>query len=284
MADPEVEEGLGRRDGLPDGSANPGGTTASQDAGAVPPGDLDVGPYPRSFYDEETAAGESSSREVVGLLLELLAPRSVVDVGCGTGAFLREFRDRGMTDYLGIEGPWVAPMEMLVDRSTVLFRDLNRPVEVDRSFDLALCLEVAEHLDAASADGLVDLLVRLAPVIAFSAAVPFQHGSHHVNLRWPAYWQAKFRRRGYVPVDCLRRRLSRRRGVSQFYVQNVVLYVREDAFACDRRLAALETERVRLVPVYLYSPGNPRMSHFLNLAPSPFREGLYVAFHWAGIV
>jgi SAM-dependent methyltransferase len=241
-------------------------------------------PYDRSFFDDEAHASAASARAIVDLLLARVAPHSVVDVGCGAGAFLHEFQERGVSDVVGIEGPWVADAPVLVDRSTILLHDLARPIALGRQFDLALCLEVAEHLDAQYADGLVDLLVGLAPVVAFSAALPLQTGTHHVNLRWPEYWARRFRARGYVPVDALRVPLSERPGVFQFYVQNCLLYVREALLRPGGPLAALAPHRVRIVPVFLYSPGNPAMSRFLNRAPTPAREALYWVLRSTGIL
>jgi SAM-dependent methyltransferase len=255
-------------------------------AAAAPPvtGGETPTPYDRSFFDEETASSAPSARAIVELLCELIHPTSVVDVGCGTGAFLRTFRDRGVADLVGVEGPWVADAPLLVDRSSIVLADLTHPVELGRRFDLAVCLEVAEHLDAPFADGLVDLLVRLAPVVAFSAAPPLQTGTHHVNLRWPEYWARKFRGHGYVPVDALRARLAERPGVFQFYVQNILLYVDGTRLRPGGALAGLAGDRVRWVPIYLFSPGNPRMSRFLNRAPPPAREALYLALKSAGII
>ena len=52
-------------------------------------------------------------------------------------------------------------------------QDLRRSFRLERRFDLALCLEVAEHLPAKAADAFVASLVELAPVVVFSAAMPF---------------------------------------------------------------------------------------------------------------
>jgi hypothetical protein len=85
-----------------------------------------------------------------------------------------------------------------------------------------LCLEVAEHLPADSAPTLIDSLVSLGPVILFSAAIPFQGGTHHVNEQWPEYWA-----RHFSPRDIMRT-VRRRFGVHDvewYYAQNILLYV-----------------------------------------------------------
>ena len=123
-----------------------------------------------------------SAVAIVNLVMKYLSPTSVVDVGCGTGVFLDEFEKRGVNTILGLDGP-AAKEVFKPDRSSFLTVDLASPVRLNRRFDLALCLEVAEHLPADSADCLVETLTDLAPVVLFSAAHPSQGGQGHVSHR-----------------------------------------------------------------------------------------------------
>ncbi|MHB1561441.1 MAG: hypothetical protein ACYC61_28670 [Isosphaeraceae bacterium] len=50
-------------------------------------------------------------------------------------------------------------------------------------------------------------------------------GTHHVNEQWPADWTALFNGRGFVPVDCLRRRLWCREDVEYWSAQNIMFFV-----------------------------------------------------------
>jgi len=165
-----------------------------------------------------------SAVAIVDLVLLYLCPTSVVDVGCGTGVFLDEFEKRGVNTILGLDGP-AAKEVFKPDRSSFLTVDLASPVRLNRRFDLALCLEVAEHLPADSADCLVETLTDLAPVVLFSAAHPSQGGQGHVNEQWPAYWYRRFARHGYVALDVLRGPLSDDPGVLDCYRRNLVFYV-----------------------------------------------------------
>jgi SAM-dependent methyltransferase len=148
-----------------------------------------------------------SAVAIVDLVLQYLCPTSVVDVGCGTGVFLEEFEKRGTDTILGLDGPATKTV-FRPDGSNFLAADLTARVELDRRFDLALCLEVAEHLPAGSADLLVRTLTDLAPVVLFSAAHPAQGGQGHINERWPVYWQRRFSQHNYVLLDILRGPLS----------------------------------------------------------------------------
>lgn len=89
---------------------------------------------------------------VVPLVLQLIQPRSVVDVGCGLGAWLRVFQEAGISDIQGVDGPHVdtATLEIPAARFTAI--DLRVAFGMARTFDLVLSLEVAEHLPEVCAD------------------------------------------------------------------------------------------------------------------------------------
>jgi hypothetical protein len=111
-----------------------------------------------------------------------------------------------------------------IPRERFLAQDLTQPLKLERSFDLAVSLEVAEHLPAESAAMFIDGLAALASLVLFSAAAPFQGGQHHVNEQWPGYWVGRFAARGYVPIDCLRRHLWEDERVEWWYAQNLLLF------------------------------------------------------------
>jgi hypothetical protein len=117
-------------------------------------------------------------------------------------------------------------------------RDLERPLDLGRTFDLVVSLEVAEHLPPESAATFVASLTGLGSLVLFSAAAPHQGGTHHVNEQWPAYWARLFEERGHVAVDCLRRRLWADERVEWWYAQNMVLYVERSHLEALPRLRA----------------------------------------------
>ena len=89
-----------------------------------------------------------------------------------------------------------------------------------------MTLEVGEHLSPARADSFVEDLTRLSDVILFSAAIPAQGGTNHVNEQWQSYWAEKFSRRGYVTVDCIRPKIWANSAADICYRQNILLYVK----------------------------------------------------------
>lgn len=194
--------------------------------------------YDRKFYERIADGSLSSARAVVPIILSLTEPRSVVDVGCGVGSWLRAFEEHGLTDYLGLDGAHVDRDQLLVspDRFRA-FELCDIPsAGLGQTFDLALCLEVAEHLPSRMAERLVAFLADLAPCVLFSAAMPGQGGTNHVNERWPGYWRRLFESRGYDRLDPIRPRVWRDPRVEWWYKQNLFLYCRRDRVAASEEL------------------------------------------------
>lgn len=171
------------------------------------------------IYDTDFFAGRSetvalSASVVAPRIVDLLSPRSLLDVGCGQGEWMDAF---DLEDMLGVD--IAAP-----EGEQYLSRDLQYPLRLERTFDLVLCLEVGEHLPASAADVLVDTLVTHSNTVVFSAAVPGQAGKGHINCQPHEYWHQKFNAREFVMLDAIRP-LIRDSRVSPWYQANIFLYV-----------------------------------------------------------
>jgi len=211
--------------------------------------------YDTEFYDLQVPRSTRSARRIVPLVQNVYTFKSVVDLGCGSGAWLSIFRECGIDDVLGLDGDYVPPAARRIPPELFRPTDLSRPFFVDRTFDLAMSLEVAEHLPESAADRFVNTLATLAPVVLFSAAIPFQGGTHHVNEQWQSYWAEKFARHGFVPVDFLRDEIWDDESVEWWYTQNILLYVNSSAI---HNFAELERLRSR-VPAPALDRVHPRL-------------------------
>ncbi|KQX11787.1 hypothetical protein ASC82_18240 [Streptomyces sp. Root431] len=210
--------------------------------------------YGAWFYAGQQDGSRRSAECVLPLVFDLVRPSSVVDLGCGTGSWLATAQQLGAAEILGVDGPWVSADALRIPPQCFMERDLTHPLRLDRRFDLAMCLEAAEHFDATRADSLVDDLCALADVVLFSAAIPGQTGTDHRNEQWPAYWRGRFEQWGYQLVDCLRTRLWDDPAIEPWYAQNAFLYVSGDRLARDERLRAAAAENGRM-PLCAVHPG-----------------------------
>ena len=149
-----------------------------------------------SFYAEEMYAEDRpspSARVVVPMVIELTHPSSVLDVGCGRGAWLSAFIANGIEQVVGLDGDYIKPSTLLfpADRFRPTNLSIKFEIPPDR-FDLAICLEVAEHLPAPNSRHLVRQLTSAASQVLFSAAPPGQGGGGHINCKPLSYWRKIF--------------------------------------------------------------------------------------------
>jgi SAM-dependent methyltransferase len=209
-------------------------------------------PYDRRFFDDQKRQGQRSAREIVPIVLKMVQPRSVVDVGCGVGAWLSVFKEHGISDVLGIDGGWVRQYGQLPD-SEFVERDLAQPLLLDRTFDLVVSLEVAEHLPPGAAANFVASLVRLGSNVLFSAAAPLQGGTQHLNEQWPDYWADLFGSHGYQALDLLRPLIWNNRQVEWYYAQNMLLFVSRQS--ADSIRVTVDSQ-LKVAPLALIHPRN----------------------------
>lgn len=184
--------------------------------------------YDDEFYHTIRDGSSKSAAVVVPLIVEMLRPSSVVDVGCGTGSWLAQFREEGVEDILGLDYSECSTHLLQVDEGVIRHVDLCAPFALERAFDVAISLEVAEHLPEGSAATFVRSLSQLAPVVVFSAAIPGQGGIGHLNEQWPSFWVRYFAENGYAVVDCLRDQIWRDERIEWWYRQNLLVFVRND--------------------------------------------------------
>ncbi|HTT80654.1 MAG TPA: class I SAM-dependent methyltransferase [Stellaceae bacterium] len=163
----------------------------------------------------------SGARAVLSLLFQERHPESLLDVGCGWGTWLRAALDLGVPEVVGVDGAAVSESDFLCPFTLFRQQNLCEQWDLDRRFDVALCLEVAEHLPPEAAPVLVASLVRHSDLILFSAAAPRQPGQHHVNCQWPEYWQEIFNRHGYTCDDGARWKIWNDAAIEPWYRQNI---------------------------------------------------------------
>jgi len=239
--------------------------------------------YSHEFFDEAAGGSRRSADVVVPLVMDLVRPASVVDVGCGIGTWLSVFKAHGVHDIVGIDGDYVDRARLWMPVEHFVPFDLTEPVELGRTFDLAVSVEVAEHLPAEVADVFVASLAKLASVVLFSAAAPYQGGIHHVNEQWPEYWAQRFECHGFVAIDALRAALWHDQRVEWWYAQNMLLYARNEALAIHQELARLYRATERR-PIGLMHPGGALLSpelhtyHVGQAGPSELVRALPAAF------
>ena len=185
--------------------------------------------YDKKFFERNQLDAKLISVDIVLTeALKALPPcHSAVDFGCAVGTWLKGLEKYEIADIRGYDGKWVDQSKLLIPKESFFAIDFDKPMEIDRKFDLAISIEVGEHLQESSADAFIENITKSADFVLFSAAIPFQGGENHVNEQWPDYWNTKFNRFGYICIDCIRKKLWNNDDVIDFHRQNILLYVNE---------------------------------------------------------
>ena len=182
--------------------------------------------YDRDFYKYINQGAVNSARQILPVLMTAIETpiESVLDVGCGAGAWLTVWKSTG-ADVAGLDGSYLNSDQLMIDVGEFTPTDLSIDFNLNRRFTLVQSLEVAEHLPEASAPGFVACLCRHGDTVMFSAAPPGQGGENHINEQPYEYWRELFHDQGYDMYDPIRHAISKNTAVMPWYRYNTFLYI-----------------------------------------------------------
>lgn len=184
--------------------------------------------YNQAFYDDQEQMSYLSAKEILPIVFEYIKPKSILDVGCGMGTWLNACNDFGVSEIFGVDGSYVNKERLHINADCFLAADLREKLNLKRTFDMVISMEVAEHIDLANAEQFVLNLTSHADVVLFSAAIPYQGGTGHLNENWPEFWALLFEKQGYETIDIVRPRIWNNGNIAFWYRQNTILYVKSD--------------------------------------------------------
>lgn len=188
--------------------------------------------YNHDFYESRDRDTKYAADRILDILIEYIKICSVVDIGGGVGTWLKVAGAKfncPEKDLLLIEGDYVEEDLLQVKETQYKPWDLEKSIQVDRKFDLAISLEVAEHLQEKRAETFCEDLTLLSDVVLFSAAIPGQGGVGHINEQPLHYWVDLFAKQDYSVFDIIRPEIQFDRNIKHWYRQNTVVFVRKDS-------------------------------------------------------
>lgn len=235
--------------------------------------------YSNDFYSYINAGSLASARKICPIVYGWLRPTSLLDVGCGAGAWCKAWKDAGVAEILGVDGDYVDRKNLLIEQSEFAAYDLSQNVDLGRRFDMATSLEVAEHVPESSSRQFVENLTRHADAIMFSAAVPGQGGEFHINEKPLSYWRDLFEQAGYRCFDPVRPAVLNDDRVEPWYRYNTLLYVAEGKVP-TLPAEILRTEIKSGFPIKNVAPLSWRMRNaVIGVLPEFLAAGLVKAKH-----
>lgn len=183
--------------------------------------------YNNNFYNIQKSGSFLSAQEIVPFLISTFHPSSVLDIGCGLGTWLKVFQESGIEDIIGIDGDYVDKKSLFINEKNFISADLTKPISLSRAFDLVVSLEVGEHISKDLDELYFENIIRHGQIVYFSAAIPFQSGTNHVNEQWQDYWAQKFTKHDYVICDIIRPKFWNDDRIQTHYIQNGLVYIKK---------------------------------------------------------
>lgn len=233
--------------------------------------------YNNHFFSKMEAGSSRSAVVLIPIINQLCAPGSVADIGCGTGNWLQVWQEQGVKDIAGFDGSYIELPALKIDPVFFHAVNLEEPLKVNRRFDLAQCLEVAEHLQPSAAATLVYSLCQISDVVLFSAAIPGQGGTSHLNEQYPDYWIQLFERENFLPFDCLRATIWDNPAVDTCYRQNILFFLQKNRIQDYPLITAAEKKILSLVHPDTFSFYLRELDHHHKILRSPFHANWYFA-------
>lgn len=184
--------------------------------------------YNRSYFSGDEFL-ENDYSSMASAIVELFRPNSVVEFGCGQGYLASELIRRGV-QVVAMDG-YATPS--IVNENFTFHRidlnsdiDLHKLIESMPKFSLAVSFEVAEHLDESSSRSFVKAICSRVDAVAFSAAVPEQTGTGHINCKPRRHWKKLFEEEGFYLDDSLRKMFRSYDKIAIWYKLNTLVFRR----------------------------------------------------------
>jgi hypothetical protein len=122
---------------------------------------------------------------------------SVLELGCGGGWFTEEFLKRGVEIFAveGTHGGYNRTLNRGVPANVLLRHDLRKPLDLNRTFDIIVCTEVAEHIECPFCSQFVQNIINHGNLVWFSFEEPATNEAHyhHCNERPEKFWLNLFK-------------------------------------------------------------------------------------------
>lgn len=233
--------------------------------------------YIDNFFNFHLEDSINSAKGVIPQILKFIRPDSLIDVGCGVGTWLSIWKEFGINNISGVDGSYVNLQDLLIDKAHFITADLDKGFEANQKFELVTCLEVAEHIQPQNAEKLIQSLCNLGDVILFSAAIPGQEGTLHLNEQYPGYWIDLFSKHNFTAYDCIRDKIWNNDQISWWYRQNILFFVKDTAKENYPMITSQKKLALPLVHPGLFHHKSVRVAEYENILKNPYTVARFFA-------
>jgi len=183
--------------------------------------------YSKLYYKKHQDGSYASAYKILKYLTTFITIESIIDFGCGVGTWCSAAQNLSINNIMGVDQNLYDSSYMLIPNKNYLQRDLQKSVSLDMKMDLVISVEVGEHIESRYSHVFINTLCQHGDIILFSAALPYQGGTGHINEKPCSYWRDIFSDLDYIAIDCIRGVFWEDDDVEVWYKNNTILYVRD---------------------------------------------------------
>ena len=161
--------------------------------------------YDETYYKQYDEGGyerggiwQRTFENIADRIVKEINPRSVLDVGCAKGFLVEALRDRGVEAY-GVDISDYAISQVREDLKPY-FKVGSATEELDRDYDLIVCIEVLEHLSTIDSQKAVENFCKHSSEVLFSSTPNDFQDDTHINVQPVEFWAEQFYYNGFTHV------------------------------------------------------------------------------------
>lgn len=181
--------------------------------------------YNENYYKRHQDGSYQSALQILKYLKSFIDFKSVIDFGCGMGTWCKALGELKISDFLGIDQHTYDVSYMIISKEKYLQYDLRKPLTLSKKTDIVISVEVAEHIEPEYSSIFISNLCSHSDIVLFSAALPGQGGTNHVNEQLCSYWVNLFAQKGFALLDCIRPYVWNNETVEIWYRNNTLLFI-----------------------------------------------------------
>lgn len=232
--------------------------------------------YLSEYYSRHRSLTLSSAKKIVKLFPKFFDPRLILDIGCGTGEWIKAFQYQYPScNFTGIDGNWIKSNNLICNFNEFIVADLNFGLPkniINKNYDLITCLETITDLPEKEGGKLISQICKITNLCLFSSGAPNQTHGPHKNRQWQSYWHSLFKKNGFIALDFIRPAIWNDNDVGPWYRQNCFLFIEESWLQRNQKWQNLTLSQK--FPIDILHPNllppltqNMRLKTWLRLLP-----------------
>jgi len=196
---------------------------------------FDSSKYDDKYYNWFVKNTKDYIKTTMDWFIDTYKPKSIIDYGCGIGAYLESGFNKGVERLQGfdINGEILKKYTNPLIGKFITYTDCTEKINTDK-YECIISIETAEHINPLKSEVFVMNLINSADensLIIFSAAQPEQNGTGHINCQTKEFWIELFNTYGFGVDSQVTKEVSEKwktLKAPKYVYNNLIIFKKDD--------------------------------------------------------